>query len=371
MRILHALAYYGSYFGGIQYSVNEVSKRQLRLGHDVKIITSTMFGEGKTVDGVPVKRLRTLFEAYRVPFTPCLPFALLKENCDVLHAYLPLPWLDLCAAFKKRLSSETRLVLSIRNLLSNATTLSARTAGRINDGITIKAAIDVADAVVFTNRDFALSVPYEIPREKMHVVPNGVDLEMFRPNEEFAFRPSQVLFVGRLIPEKGLEVLMRAMRLVVEKVPEAKLLAVVSDYYHQKDYLKRVLSLDTGFLEIRSRLPIQELAQSYRDSAVLVLPSIGLESFGNVLVEAMASGSPVIATDLAGPRDLVQSGHDFNVGSVVPRNDAEALANAIVSELRSNDPDRRMNVRKFVESRASWDAVAKRLISLYRECGRR
>jgi phosphatidylinositol alpha-mannosyltransferase len=146
---------------------------------------------------------------------------------------------------------------------------------------------------------------------------------------------------------------------------------VVSDYYHQKDYLKRVMSLDTGFLEIRSRLPIQELAQLYRDSALLVLPSIGLESFGNVLVEAMASGSPVIATDLAGPRDLVQSGRDFNVGSVVPRNDAEALAKAIISELRSNGFYRRKNVREFVESRASWDAVAKRLISVYRECGRR
>jgi glycosyltransferase involved in cell wall biosynthesis len=330
-----------------------------------------MFGSGKAVDGVPVRRLRTLFEAYRVPFTPSLPFALLKENCDVLHVYLPLPWLDLCAAFKKKLSPETRLVLSIRNLLSNTATLSARTAGSIHDGITIKAAIDVADAVVFTNMDFALSVPYEIPREKMYVVPNGVDLEMFRPNEGFAFRPNQVLFVGRLIQEKGLEVLMRAMRLVAQEIPDAKLFAVVSDYYHQKDYLKRVMSLDTGFLEIRSRLPIQELAQLYRDSALLVLPSIGLESFGNVLVEAMASGSPVIATDLAGPRDLVQSGRDFNVGSVVPRNDAEALAKAIISELRSNGFYRRKNVREFVESRASWDAVAKRLISVYRECGRR
>lgn len=370
MRILHTVAYYGDYLGGIQHSVNEVSRRQLLSGHDVKILTSTMFGASRVVDGVPVKRLRTPFELYRVPFTPTLPFALLKEDCDVLHAYLPLPWLDLCAAFKKRLSPRTRLVLSIRNLLSNASTLGERTATRIHDGLTIKAALDVADAVVFTNRDFALSVPYEIPREKIYIVPNGVDLDVFHPNQRFAFKKNQILFVGRLIPEKGLKVLMRAMRIVVKTIPGAKLFAVVSDYYGEQDYMKEVLEEDTGFLELRSRLPIHELAQLYRDSAVLVLPSIGLESFGNVLVEAMASGSPVIATDLAGPRDLVQSGQDFNVGSVVPRNDVEKLAEAILAELHNNNADRRMKVRRFVESWASWDTVAKRLISVYEDCGR-
>ena len=179
MRILHALAYYGNYFGGIQHSVNEVTKRQRSLGHDVKIVTSDMFGSSDLVDGVPVRRLKTALEVFRVPLMPSLPFVLAREDYDVLHVYLPLPCLDMVAAFAKRIRPKVKLVLSIRNFLPNPTSVVSRVAGSVHDNFTINVAIRTANAVVFTNRQFASFVPYHVPEAKLFIVPNGVDTQTF------------------------------------------------------------------------------------------------------------------------------------------------------------------------------------------------
>ena len=368
LKIVHALAYYGNYLGGIQHSVHEVSKRQMAMGHDVRIVTSDIFGNGPVVDGVTVKRLKTFLRAFRVPFVPSLPLDLVKENCDVLHVYLPLPWFDICSAFEKILHSEVKLVLSIRNLLPNSASPARKMAAVVHDNFTIRVGMNAANAIVFTNDEFASSVPYPVPRSKTFIVPNGVDTDVFHPNADYTHEENQVLFVGRLIPEKGLTVLMHAMKIVRAKCPEAKLVAVVSDYYNERRYLQDVLGLDQGFLELRSNLPILELAQLYRESTVFVLPSIGLESFGNVLVEAMASGCPVVGTDLPGPRGLILSGASSSVGIVVPRNDPEALAGAVINELRNDNNKRRGKIAEFAKRRISWDVVARQLISLYKKC---
>jgi glycosyltransferase involved in cell wall biosynthesis len=368
VRIVHLLAYYGDYFGGIQHSVREVSRRQTAWGHQVKVLTSDMFGRRRCVDGVSVRRLKTAFEAYRIPFTLRLPFALGSERCDVLHVYLPLPWFDICAALKKQMSPRTKLVVSIRNFLPNPTSVASRVASAIHDQVTVRSAVRAADAVVFTNEQFASAVPYPVPHEKRFIVPNGVDTQVFHPDEEYAYDATQVLFVGRLVPEKGLEVLMRAMRRVRRELPQLRLTAVVSDYYHQTGYLKRVLSLDDGFLTVLSRLPLPELAQQYRDSAVFVLPSIGLESFGNVLLEAMASGCPVVGTDLPGPAGVIQAGSSLKVGTVVPRGNAEKLARAIVHEVQNNGPERRARIVQYIQSQASWDTVTREIAAVYERC---
>jgi len=368
MRIVHGLAYYGNYFGGIQHSVNQVSRRQFSAGHEVKIITSDMFDKSDIIDNVPVKRLKTLFTVFRVPLMPTLFFALLEEDCDVLHVYLPLPSLDVCAMLKKKLHARTKLVVSIRNLLSNPTTWVARVAGNIHDKGTIRMAIESADAIVFTTKEFPLSLPYEIPKEKMFVVPNGIDTDLFHPEPDYSFNPDQILFVGRLIPEKGLHILMRAVRIVQKEFPNIRLVAVGPDYYNQKEYRSKVLALDNDFLELHARASPRELARLYRNSAVFVLPSIGLESFGNVLMEAMASGCPVICTDLPGPNALVRSGSSFEVGSVVPKGNVEELSLAIMNELRNNNRTRRKKIREFAKSRASWDSVTRQLISIYKRC---
>jgi glycosyltransferase involved in cell wall biosynthesis len=368
MRILHALAYYGNYFGGIQHSVNEITKRQRSLGHDVKIVTSDMFGSSDLVDGVPVRRLKTAFEAFRVPLMPSLPFVLAREDYDVLHVYLPLPYLDMAAAYAKKIRPKAKLVLSIRNFLPNPASIISRVAGSVHNNFTINVAIRTANAVIFTNRQFASSVPYHVPAEKQFIVPNGIDTETFHPNADSSYDPNQLLFVGRLVPEKGLEILMRAMRIVQATLPNVKLVAVVTDYYNQKQYLEKVLSLDNHFLELSSRLPLEELAQLYRESAVFVLPSIGLESFGNVLIEAMASGCPVISTDMPGPKDLVESGANYGVGTVVSKGNFEELAKAIISETRNSSKERRAKIAEYARTKGSWDEVAEQLLTVYEKC---
>jgi len=298
---------------------------------------------------------------------PMLFPALLKEDCDVLSVFLPFPFLDICANVRKRLRPRTKLVVSIRNPLPEPKNLAGIIASHIHDKLTVRIAIESCDALVFTTKEFPLSLPYETPKEKMFVVPNGVDTEVFYPRPDYSYDRNQILFVGRLIPEKGLDILLRAMRIVRQEFPEIKLVAVGSDYYDHRGYRRLILALGEGFLELKSNVPSDELARLYRDSAVFVLPSIGLESFGNVLMEAMASGCPVICTDFAGPKSLVTSGRSVPVGSVVPKGVVEELSEAIVHELNNNKKERREKIREFAVSKASWDLAARQLIEVY-EC---
>src|SRR3989344_6620128 len=115
MKIVHALAYYGDYLGGIQRYVNELAKRQKAEGHEVKIITSDLYGSQKQIDGVPIIRCKSWFSAFRTAFMPSLPFKLLKEKCDVVHAHLPSPGLDLSVAFSKKFNPKTKLIVTIHN----------------------------------------------------------------------------------------------------------------------------------------------------------------------------------------------------------------------------------------------------------------
>lgn len=368
MKIVHVLAYYGNYYGGIQHTVREISRRQRSLGHEVSILTSDRFSAGNLIEGVPVRRLKTPFTAFRVPFIPRLLPALLTEDCDVLSVFLPFPSLDVFAAMRKMLRPRTKLVVSIRNLLPNAENLADLIATNIHNKFTIKMAIDSCDALLFTTKEFPRSLPYEIPEEKMFIIPNGIDIDTFQPRPDYSFNRNQILHVGRLIPEKGLEILVRAVRIVREDFPEMKLVAVGSDYYGQQGYKQKVMALGDGFLDLRSNVSNAELARLYRESAVFVLPSIGLESFGNVLIEAMASGSPVICTDLPGPKDLVTSGRAVPVGTVVKKGGVEELSEAIIHELHNNKKERRKKIREFAASKASWDSVTRRLIEVYEKC---
>ena len=152
------------------------------------------------------------------------------------------------------------------------------------------------------------------------ILPNGVDTEKFTPRgpslPELDPRRFYLVFVGRDEPRKGLQVMLRALRMIRDPHPEVELLVVGT--------------AGSGVEGVRwlGRLESEMVPAAYRSSRLMVAPALGWESFGIVLLEAMACGLPVVASDIPGYRSVLRHGVE---GMLVPPGDPEALASAVVA----------------------------------------
>lgn len=181
-------------------------------------------------------------------------------------------------------------------------------------------------------------------------IPWSVDTQLFRPADDRPRREAvNVLFVGELCEMKGIRVVLSAIR----SSTWLNIRFIFVGRGRLEADIRR--AAEEGHpVELRSfiRNP-REMVRVMQDCAILILPSIRLrgmeEKFGMVLIEAMACGLPVIASDCVGPRQIVEHGRD---GILIPQNDAVALREAVFA--LANDPERRMEMgrngrRKAVE----------------------
>jgi glycosyltransferase involved in cell wall biosynthesis len=234
---------------------------------------------------------------------------------------------------------------------------------------------------------------------------NGVDLATYvndpkKKQKKLEFK--QLLFVSRVTPEKGLHVLIEALKKVVEKDPYVHLEIVgpvnelwtlgnaiwLSDdkkvqelaSFHTKgssnpyfDYLtQKLISLNiSDKVTFHGKIPHDQTIKLYQTSDILIQPSIFHEPFGMAIIEAMACQIPVVGTKVGGIPEIIEDG---KTGLLVESRDCRALAKALL-ELLSNE-DLRMKMGKMGKERAesfSWDTIVTNLLSLYEymfECSR-
>lgn len=168
-----------------------------------------------------------------------------------------------------------------------------------------------------------------IGAERIVVHPRGVDAERFRPDRQGPFfrdlgleRQFKLLYVGRVSREKSLDVLAEAFRLVHAHRPDARLV-VVGDGPYLEEMRAATADLPVVFTGYLSGEP---LAQAYAGADLFVFPS-ATDTFGNVVLEAQASGLPVVVTSAGGPREAMQPGR---TGLVVEPRDPAALAMSVL-----------------------------------------
>jgi phosphatidylinositol alpha-mannosyltransferase len=190
------------------------------------------------------------------------------------------------------------------------------------------------------------------------IIPNGVDTGRFKPLPSLAHDPCEVLFVGRPVARKGLPVLLRAFPEVLRKIPEARLVIVGS---HRRD-----VRLPKGLLssvEVRGVVDEAGLVAAMRRASVLCAPSTGAESFGVVLIEGLAAGLPVVASDIPGYRAVIS---DRENGLLVPPGDPSALADALVALLRDAPLRGRLSRAGLAAARRyEWERVAGEIEEVY------
>jgi glycosyltransferase involved in cell wall biosynthesis len=204
--------------------------------------------------------------------------------------------------------------------------------------------------------------------ERLRVIPVGVDMEQFTPLPvEEQPDPDSILFVGRIHETKGVDVLLHAMRLLVDHRPAVRLSLIGGSFYRQtqiqEERLMRMaeelgLARHVRFLGIQAP---SQVAEAMRRSALLVLPS-RRETLGAVLIEALACGIPVVATRCGGPEDVLTD----TVGRLVETDDPSGLAEAVLTVLEQRERYDPQVLRKYAAERFSWQRVAEQTVDLYR-----
>ncbi len=201
------------------------------------------------------------------------------------------------------------------------------------------------------------------------IIPNGVDLSRFQsaiePIERFRDGRLNILFVGRLEKRKGLAYLLRAYPYIKRRVPNSRIIVVGGQGRHSQQYRAYAEAHGLRDIVFVGQVSDDELPRYYATADVFCAPSTGGESFGVILIEAMAMGKPIVASDIDGYRQVVTDGVH---GLLVPPRDERLLADALCSLLE--DPVLRARYAAAGLQAAGaygWERVAGRVLAYYDE----
>ncbi len=214
---------------------------------------------------------------------------------------------------------------------------------------------------------------YGIEASKVRIVPNGVDPEVFKPLGDSAAAKRQfgladepcVLFVGSLIPRKGLPFLVKAAEKIVKENGKAQFL-IVGEGPMKSQLVSALGSANlSGNFKFLGNLNADMLVAAYNCADVFVLPSIQ-EGQGIVLLEAQSSAKPVVAFNIGGVNEAVRNGE---TGLLVKCGDTDALADAVTRLLSDLGLREKMGAaaRQFVAENFTWDLCAKKMLRVYHE----
>ena len=197
------------------------------------------------------------------------------------------------------------------------------------------------------------------------VIPNGVDIDRFQrsvPIARWQDGTSNILFVGRFEPRKGLLELLKAYRLLHKTGCDCRLLVVGSGPL-AREARRYVATRRLRGVEFLGRVSDEEKAQLFRTADVYASPATGGESFGIVLLEAMASGTAIVASDIHGYKGVVRRGRE---ALLVPPRDPKALA-ASIGRLLGDDEERRAmgDAGRLRAEEFSWPRVTAKVDDFY------
>jgi phosphatidylinositol alpha-mannosyltransferase len=366
MKVALVSPYDFSYPGGVSLHISHLERNLTRMGHEVRIIapcsaetayeSPNLIALGRPIPvpsggslaritlslrlSSPVRAIleREDFDVINLhePLTPMLPLEVLRQsravNIGTFHA----------CHNKPRGYGLSRLLLR-------------RWFRRLHGRVAVSPA-----AMRFVSRHF--------PGD-YRIIPNGVDLEHFSPQvtprEELCDGKQNILFVGRLEKRKGFDCLLNAYGRVKREFPDIRLIVVGPGTKLRKGYERLVMERGLKDIVFAGYVPYAELPTYYASADIFCAPATGGESFGIVLLEAMATGIPVIASQNEGYCQLVTPGTE---GLLFPPKDAEALTQALRHLLTDRALGREMGARGQRKAQEySWERIAQMSAELYLE----
>jgi len=348
--------------GGVQAHVRDLADSLLELGHEVSVLTPVDDADEADLPAYVVPAGRAVPVPYngsvaRLAFGPLSLTRtrrwLRDGHFDVLHLHEPtVPSLSMLACF----AASGPMVATFHTATAKSRALQVF-GSVLQPGLEkITGRIAVSPA--------ARRVVVEHLGGDAVLIPNGVSVRRFAGAEPLPAQPAvpTVAFLGRIDePRKGLAVLLEALPELVELVPDVRLL--VAGPGDVEEVRETVPASVRGHVELLGMVSDADKASVYASGDVYCAPNTHGESFGIVLIEAMATGTPVVASDLEAFRRVLEDGR---AGVLVPVADPAALAVALADLLA--DPARRealSRVGREVVQQYDWETVTARIVEVY------
>lgn len=365
MNILLASDPYYPYPSGISEYTFYLAKYLRRFGHSVTILT-THYPNEKHEDGV-VRFGRVLMIPMNKSYAtmsfgleiPSLVKSLLRNNSyDIVHLNGPFPPSISFFALHYSRSVNIAAFLNAGFSFSSAGASVAR--------MLYSKYIFKIDGMFALSETAKMAMEPYFPGD-YEIIPAGVDTEVFSfsavKRTDLAETPFRVLFLGRLDERKGVMVMIRAFRKFLSVHPDSRLVIAGKG---PLDADAKALSRELGMedrVEFKGFIPFGEIPSYYRSADVYVSPALGGESFGIVLLEAMAAGTPVIASRIHGYSQVIT---DTENGLLFETGDEDDLVRKMLS-IRDNASVRDRCVKNgfALAEKYSWENVARRIESFY------
>jgi len=368
VRIVQVSPFFYPHAGGVESHVRSVAGELARLGHDVTVVTSRhdrSLPEEERFEGYRVLRAKTWGVLYNTPIAPATRRLVASLPADVVHLHFPPP---LTSYFAVRNRNPAPRCLTYHCDLYLEGAVGAVLTG-LYSTIFLPPTLDRVDRVIAHTRSYA-TTSRALRGRPMEIIPSAVDTRRFRPDldgsvvrKRLGLEGQHVLaFTGRLVPHKGVDVILRALR----ELPSDVALLLVGHGPRLEELLSLARRLDVASrVRFCTQVSDDELPLYLRAADLFVFPSQNrLEGFGLVVAEAMASGLPVIIADMPGVREVIEPGRE---GLLVEPLIAHDLVMRIQELLA--DPARRAAMgaaaRKRAEEKYSLEIVARQLLSVY------
>lgn len=356
--------------GGVQFHIRDLAEYLIRAGHHVSVLAPADEGTELPDHVVPAGRavpIRYNGSTARLLFGPVAAAKVsrwLEEGgFDVLHIHEPLaPSISLLALW----ASTTPVVATFHT--SNVRSRALQATYPL-----LRPSLEKIHGRIAVSEDARRTVTTHIGGDAV-IIPNGVDTAAFGRAERVPRwtgapgRPT-LAFLGRIDePRKGLPVLAESMPRILDEVPGARLLIVGPGAVEtSRARLPERVAAATEFL---GTLSDEDKASVLASADLYIAPHTGGESFGIVLVEAMAAGAPVLASDLAAFQRVLDGGREGMAGALFANGQPEDLAARTIELLQ--DPARRRTLGELGRARATvfdWEVVAREILAVYETVG--
>lgn len=381
---------------GLYPNYYHISREQIRLGHNVYIVctagTRSELPSSECIDGIKVRRVKS---PYNINATREMDRICKQEPIELIHAHATTCFLfPILRRGIKRLKRQTYVVHV------HGTTLGLEEACKAHVHMKVGSwAVDlyrretavIRQRIMWTNAEKMVAVShkvldelvrlYGISQDRIFVVPNGVDLDIFRPKignqekikEDLGMSPEEplVLYLGGYRPVKGPQTLIESLLELIEFDSRLKVLFVGNpDNPQEKPFSRDILNFISqkrvqDAIIFKKNIPHQRLPDYYSACDVVIVPSF-YEGFPKVVLEAMACGSPVIGASVGAIPDIIEDGQTgflFLPGS--PSQLAERIIEVLQNRRKAEVVGKRAS--RLVSEKYSWTKVALAIERVYKE----
>ncbi|MCJ7666242.1 MAG: glycosyltransferase family 4 protein [Actinobacteria bacterium] len=366
MKIVQVVAYYPPHIGGMENCVKEISDRLALKGHQVEIFTSDIGCKKRrrsSTDNLHIHYLRS-WEMAHTAIIPSLFFKLLKIPKDfIMHVHIAQVFIPEIVF----LISKIRKIPYIAHIHADV-----EPSGKMGfllpfyKKMFLQKILNSALKIIVPTEDYIsiIGKKYTISETKIYEVPNGVEQKYFKSMSTKLQSPIRLLSVGRLCKQKNIPLLIQSFKLVIEKNHWNAELHIVGEGEEKNNILNLIKKekLEKKVL-LHGTLRGKDLYSIYSSSDIFILTS-RYESFGIVLIEAMASGLPIVASNIISVKNIIKNNITGLLVEQTPKDFAKA-----VEKLIGNSKLREKLIKNGLEEvkKYDWNKIVQKFECIYSE----